>query len=64
MIPTVGQWSGVAVYPVMGWWMWTISRYHDQQSSAEDKIHPNFKEQIPLALAPRCSEYARQYAAG
>ena len=50
MIPTVGQWSGIVVYPVMGWWMWTISRYHDQQSSAEDKVHPNLKEQIPLLL--------------
>ena len=34
----------------MGWWMWTISQYHDQQSSAEDKIHPNIKDQIPLLL--------------
>ena len=50
MIPTLGQWSGIFVYPVMGWWMWTISRYHDRQSSAQDKEHPNFKDQIPLLL--------------
>jgi hypothetical protein len=50
MLPGVGQWSGVFVYPVLGWWMFIVSRYHDQQSSAEDKQTPLLQSAIPHLL--------------
>ena len=50
MIPGIGQSSGVFVYPVIGWWMFLISRYHDQQSSAEDKKTPQLQGVLPHLL--------------
>lgn len=50
MLPVVGQLSAVFVYPVLGWWMFIVSRYHDQQSSAEDKPVPDLQAMIPSLL--------------
>lgn len=50
-VPGIGSWTGIFVYPVLGWWVFITSQEHERTFPAAPKTYPEIRDMIaPLLL--------------
>ena len=50
-IPGIGEWAGIFVYPILGWWVFITSQEHERTLPAAPRTYPDIRSIIsPLLL--------------